>query len=162
MSPGSHDESLNVKKININRFATSCVYKVVLDYCKSEGLMFRRLQPGVSSRVKCVFIFLMFAVFAWGLHTKLSHYSPSISSSNSASAAAKLLTDKSVEHSADAYAVEVANDPGQRIEVPTFSAVHAMPFPQIALYQVELSLCNSCRYDSDGPNSMHLPPPTIS
>jgi hypothetical protein len=124
--------------------------------------MTKRPQSGVSFRVKCVLIFLMLAVFGWGLHTKLSHYSPSMSSSKDASATAKLLTDKSVEHSADAYAQDVANDPGQRIEVPASSVNHVMPFPQIALHQVELSLCNSCRYDSDGPNSMHLPPPSIS
>jgi hypothetical protein len=124
--------------------------------------MLRRLQPGVSFRVKCVLIFLMMAVFGWGLHIKLSHYSPSMSSSKEVSAAAKLLTDKSVEHSADAYAQDVADDPGQRIEVPSSSVIHVMPFPQMALHQAELSLCNSCRYDSDGPNSMHLPPPAIS
>jgi hypothetical protein len=124
--------------------------------------MLRGTQPGVSSGTKCVLLFLMFAVFAWGLHTKLSHYSPSISSSNSASVTVKLLRDKSVEHSADSYADDVANDSVERIEVPTLSAIHAVPFPQLALYQVELSLCSSCRYDSDGPNSMHLPPPTIS
>jgi hypothetical protein len=124
--------------------------------------MLRETQPGVSSGVKCVLLFLMFAVFVWGLHTKLSHYTPSMSSSNSVSATAKLLTDKSVEHSADVYANDVANDPVERVEVPTFSAIHPVPFPQLALYQVELSLCSSCRYDSDGPNSMHLPPPTIS
>jgi hypothetical protein len=122
----------------------------------------RRTQPGVSSGVECVLLFLMFAVFVWALQTKLSHYNPSTSSSNSVSATAKLLSEKPVQYSADAYAEEIANDPGQRIEVPIFSAVHAMPFPQLAHYQVELSLCNSCRYDSDGPNSMHLPPPAIS
>jgi hypothetical protein len=130
--------------------------------------MFRRTQPGVSSGIKCVLLFLMLAVFAWGLHTKLSHYRPFTSSSNCASVAAKLLTDKSVERSLKSversaeYEEDVANDPAQRIEVPTFSAIHPVPFPQLALYQVELSLCSSCRYDSDGPNSMHLPPPAIS
>jgi hypothetical protein len=123
--------------------------------------MLRRSQPGVSFRVKCVLIFLMFAVFGWGLHAKLSHYNPS-SSKDASTTTTKLLTDKSVEHSDDAYAQDVANDPGQRIEVPALSVIHTMPFPQIALHQVELSLCNSCRYDSDGPNIMHLPPPTIS
>jgi hypothetical protein len=122
--------------------------------------MLRRPQPGVSNPVKCALILLMFTVFAWGLHAKLSHYNPS--SSKDASATTKLLTDKTVEHSDDAYAEDVANDPGQRIKVAGFLAIHIMPFPQIALYQVELSLCNSCRYDSDGPNIMHLPPPTIS
>jgi hypothetical protein len=124
--------------------------------------MLRRTQPGVSSGVKGVLLLLMFAVFVWGLHTKLSHYSPSMSSSNSASVTAKLLTDKSVEHSADTYTEDVVNDLVVRIEVPTFSSIYAVPFPQLALYQVELSLCSSCRYDSDGPNSMHLPPPAIS
>ncbi len=124
--------------------------------------MLRRPQPGVSFRVKCVLLFLMLAVFGWGLHTKLSHFNPSMSSSKDVSAAAKLLTDKSVEHSADAYAQDVADDPGQRIKVPSSPVIHVMPFPQMALHHAELSLCNSCRYDSDGPNSMHLPPPTIS
>jgi hypothetical protein len=124
--------------------------------------MLRGTQAGVSSGVKCVLLFLMFAIFAWGLHTKLSHYTPSISSSNSSTVAVKLLRDKSVEHSADLYAKDVANDPVERIEVPTLSRIHVVPFPQLVLYQVELSLCSSCRYDSDGPNSMHLPPPTIS
>ena len=132
--------------------------------------MLRGTQPGVSPRVtgvssgvKCVLLFLMFAVFAWGLHIKLSHYSPSISSSNSVSVTVKLLRDKSVEHSAESYAEDVANDRVGRVEeVPTLSTIHVVPFPQLALYQVELSLCNSCRYDSDGPNSMHLPPPAIS
>jgi hypothetical protein len=124
--------------------------------------MTRRTEPGVSFRVKCVLIFLMLGVFGWGLHNKLSHYSSSMSSSKDASATAKLLTDKSVEHSADAYAQDLVNDPGQRIEVPASSVIHVMPFPQIALHQAKLSLCNSCRYDSDGPNLMHLPPPTIS
>ncbi len=124
--------------------------------------MLKRMQPGVSPGVKCVILFLMFAVFVWGLHIKVSHYSPSMSSSNSASVAAKLLRDKSVEHSVDAYAKDVANDPVEKIEVPTASTIHAVPFPQLALYQVELSLCSSCRYDSDGPNSMQLPPPAIS
>ena len=123
--------------------------------------MTKGTQPGVSSGVKGILLFLMFAVFVWGLHTKLSHYIPSMSP-NSASVSAKLLTDKSVEHSADSYVEEVANDLVQRIEVPIFSAIHVVPFPQLALYQVELSLCSSCRYDSDGPNSMHLPPPAIS
>jgi hypothetical protein len=122
----------------------------------------RGTQAGVSSGVKCVLLFLIFAVFVWGLHTKLSHYGPSMSSCNSVSVTAKLLRDKSVEHSADAYAKDVANDLVERVEVPSFSAIHAVPFPQLALYQVELSLCSSCRYDSDGPNSMQLPPPTIS
>jgi hypothetical protein len=124
--------------------------------------MLRGTQPGVSSGVKCVLLFLMFAVFVWGLHTKLSHYTPCVSSSNSAAVTAKLLRDKSVEHSADVYAKDVANEPVERVEVPTFSAIHPVPFPQLALYQVELSLCSSCRYDSDGPNSMQLPPPSIS
>jgi hypothetical protein len=124
--------------------------------------MLKRMQPGVSSGAKCVILFLMFAVFVWGLHIKVSHYSPSMSSSNSASVAAKLLRDKSVEHSVDAYAKDVANDPVERIEVPTASTIHAVPFTQLALYQVELSLCSSCRYDSAGPNSMQLPPPAIS
>jgi hypothetical protein len=124
--------------------------------------MLRKGKPGVSFGAKCILLFLMLEVFVLGLHTKLSHYIPSMSSSKSASVTAKLLTDKSVEHSADACAGDVADDPGQRMEVPVFSAIHAVPFPQLALYQVELSLCSSCRYDSDGPNSMHLPPPTIS
>jgi hypothetical protein len=124
--------------------------------------MLRGTQPGIPSGIRCVVLFLIFAVFVWGLHTKLSHYGPSMSSSNSASVTAKLLTDKSVEHSANVYANDVANDLAERVEVPAFSAIHAVPFPQLALYQVELSLCSSCRYDSDGPNSMHLPPPTIS
>jgi hypothetical protein len=124
--------------------------------------MLRRPQPGVSFRVKCVLLFLMLAVFGRGLHVKLSHYAPSTSSSKDDSATAKLLTDKSVEHSADAYAQDVVNDPGQRIEVSVSSVIHVMSFPQLVLHQVELSLCNSCRYDSDGPNAMHLPPPTIS
>jgi hypothetical protein len=150
------------RKTNRNRFANSYVYRLVRVCYESGGLMIRRPQPGVSFRVKCFVIFLMLAVFGWGLHTKLSHYSPSKSSSKDASATAKLLTDKSVEHSSDTYAQDVANDPGRRIEVPIFSAIHVMPLPQIALHQAELSLCNSCRYDSDGPNIMHLPPPTIS
>ena len=124
--------------------------------------MLKGTQPGVSSGVKCVLLFLMFAVFVWGLHRKLSHYTPSVSSSNSVSVTAKLLRDKSVEHSADAYTEDVANEPVERIEVTTFSSIYTVPFPQLALYQVELSLCSSCRYDSDGPNSMHLPPPAIS
>jgi hypothetical protein len=125
--------------------------------------MLRRTEPGVSSGVKGVLLFLMLAVFVWGLHTKLSHYSPSMSSCNSASVTVKLLRDKSVEHSADSYAEDVANDRVERVEeVPTLPAIHVMPFPQLVLYQVELSLCSSCRYDSDGPNSMHLPPPAIS
>ena len=124
--------------------------------------MLKGTQPGVSSGVKCVLLFLMFAVFVWGLQTKLSHYTPSVSSSNSVSVAAKLLRDKSVEHSTDPYTEDVANEPVERIEVTTFSSIYAVPFPQLALYQVELSLCSSCRYDSDGPNSMHLPPPAIS
>jgi hypothetical protein len=124
--------------------------------------MFRGTQPGVSSGVKCVLLFLMFAVFIWGLHTKLSHYGPSISSSNSTSVTAKFLRDKSVEHSSDSYTEDVANHPVDRIEIPTFTAIHTVSFPQLALYQVELSLCSSCRYDSDGPNSMQLPPPAIS
>lgn len=123
--------------------------------------MFRRPQPGVSVPVKCALILLMFAVFAWGLHAKLSHYNPS-SSKDATTTTTKLLTDKTVEHSDDAYAQDVADDPGQRIEVPSSSVVHVMPFPQMAIHQAELSLCNSCRYDLDGPNSMHLPPPTIS
>ena len=123
--------------------------------------MTKGTQPGVSSGVKGALVFLMFAVFVWGLHTKLSHYIPSMSS-NSASATAKLVTDKSVEHSADSCTEDVANGIVERIEIPTFSAVYAVPLPQLALYQVELSLCSSCRYDSNGPNSMHLPPPTIS
>jgi hypothetical protein len=124
--------------------------------------MLRRTQPGVSPGVKCVLLFLMFAVFVWGLHTKLSHYSASMSSSNSGSVTAKLLTDKTVEHSADAHSEEAANNPGLKIEVPAFTAVPVVPFPQIELYQVELNLCSSCRYDLDGPNQMHLPPPAIS
>ena len=124
--------------------------------------MFRRTQPGVSSGVRCVLLVLMLAVFIWGLHTKLSHYSPSMSSSNSASVTAKLLTDKTVEHSADARPEEAANNSGLRVEVPAFTAVFVVSFPQIELYQVELKLCSSCRYDLDGPNRMHLPPPTIS
>jgi hypothetical protein len=132
--------------------------------------MVRGTQPGVSpgvtgvsSGVKSVLLFLMFAVFVWGLHIKLSHYSPSISSSNSVSGTVKLLRDKSVEHSPESYAEDVANDRVEREEeVPIFSAIHVVTFSQLALYQVELSLCSSCRYDSDGSNSMHLPPPAIS
>lgn len=125
--------------------------------------MFRRTQPGVSPGVRCVLLFLMFAVFVWALHTKLSHYSPSMSSSNSASVSAKLLTDKTVEHSADAHLEEANNpDAGLNIEVPAFTAVPIMPFPLIELYQIELSRCSSCSYDLDGPNRMHLPPPAIS
>lgn len=124
--------------------------------------MLRRMQPGVSPGVQCVLLFLMFAVFIWGLHTKLSHYSPSMSSSNGGSGTAKLLTDKTVEHSEDAHPADAANNSGLRIEVPAFTAVPFVPFPQIELYQVELNLCSSCRYDLDGPNRMHLPPPAIS
>jgi hypothetical protein len=124
--------------------------------------MLRRTQPGVSSGVRFVLLFVVFAVFGWALQLKLSHYSPSVSTSDSVSATAKLLTEKHVEHSADAFAEDIANDPGQRMDVSVFSVIHEIPFPQIALYQVELSFCGSCRYDSDGPNSMHLPPPTIS
>ena len=123
----------------------------------------RGTQAGVSSGVKCVLLFLIVAVFAWGLHTKLSHYGPSISSPNSVSVTGKLLRDKSVEHSADSYAEDIANDRVESVvEVPTLSTIHVMPFSQLVLYQVELSLCSSCSYDSDGPNSMHLPPPAIS
>src|SRR5580704_889135 len=93
----------------------------------SEGWMLKRPQSGVSFQAKCVLHILMVTVFFWGLHIKLSHYSPSMSSSNSVSVSAKLLTDKCVEHSADSYAVDVKNDPGQRIEVPAFSAIHAVP-----------------------------------
>ena len=127
--------------------------------------MIKGTQPGVSSGIKCVLFFLMLAVFVWGLQIKLSHYHLSLTSSNSASVAAKLLTDKSVEHSANSDAkdtIDLPDDPAQSTEIPTVSVIYTVPFSQLAFYQVELSLCSSCRYDLDGPNSMHLPPPTIS
>ena len=122
--------------------------------------MVKGTEPDVSSAVKFLLFFLMFAVFIWGLHTKLSHYVPSKAASNSVTA--KLLTDKSNEHSSDLDAEDVTNHPVERLEAPAVSATHTVSFSQLELYQVELSLCNSCRYDSDGPNSMHLPPPAIS
>jgi hypothetical protein len=125
--------------------------------------MLKSTQPVVSSGVKCVFFFLMLAVFVWGLQTKLSHYRTSLSSSNSASVGAKLLTDKSVEHSANSNtedATDFINESTQKL--PVIPAIHVIPFRQLVFYQVELSLCSSSRYDSNGPNSMHLPPPTIS
>jgi hypothetical protein len=117
-------------------------------------------QSGLSPSARVLLFLLMFAVFAWGFHTKLSHYSPSQLSSNSASITAKFLTDKSVEHAADLLGEDVAVHQVERIEVPV--AIQTISIPQLALYQVELSLCNSCSYDSAGPNLMQLPPPAIS
>ncbi len=125
--------------------------------------MVKRMQPDISSGVKCVLFFIMLAVFVWGLQTKLSHYRLSLHSSTSVDA--KLLTDKSVEHSSGSFVEDLAiftDDFSQRIEIPTIYTIHTVPFHQLALYQVELSLRSSSIYDSDGPNSMHLPPPAIS
>ena len=118
--------------------------------------MLKGTQPGVSSGTKCFLFLLMLAVFVWGFHTKLSHYRPSQSSSNSSLVAAKLLTDRSVEHSADLPGEDVAKHPVAKVEVPL--TIQVVPFPQLELYQVELSLCSSCRYDSAGPNFNASPP----
>jgi hypothetical protein len=103
----------------------------------------------------------MVAVFSWGLEIKISHYKTHPPSSTTP-IASKLLTEKHSEHAIIFREEDTANESVEKVELPSFMVLHAPPVFSLMLHQVELSLCDPCKYDSHGPNLMHLPPPRLS
>jgi hypothetical protein len=111
--------------------------------------------------VKCALLFLIFAVFGMGTHARLF---PNRANGSSPNGAAKL----SIEERSVQSLFPEENKPRQLAP-----GNDPLAFPFALLFkgntchfslscQVEVSLCTPCRYDSLGPDRMHLPPPTHS
>ncbi len=124
--------------------------------------MLKRLARFSGSAFNCALLALCVAVISWGLQAKLSLYSAPVS--RSAESIAKLSTEKNSSQTMASIR--------QGLEKPAASAMasllylatslHAFSIPSFSVHQVEVSLCSSCRSDSQGPDIMHRPPPTFS
>jgi hypothetical protein len=120
-----------------------------------------RLQIAGTYAFKCALLFLASAVFSWGLQAKLSLYkSPQ---SPSTVTVAKLLTER---RSAQTMAVlENALKPdtarGTLNLIPLLVLAHAILFVTFRLYQAEMNLGRSRRWDFHGPHLTQRPPPAF-
>jgi hypothetical protein len=120
-----------------------------------------RLQIAGTYAFKCALLFLASAVFSWGLQAKLSLYkSPQ---SPSTVTVAKLLTER---RSAQTMAsLEKALKPDTAWEtlnlIPLLVLALAILIPTFRLYQAEMNLCRSRRWDFQDPHLTQRPPPAF-
>jgi hypothetical protein len=124
--------------------------------------MLKQLARFSGSVFNCALLAMCVAVISWGLQSKLSLYSAPVS--RSADSIAKLSTEKNSSQTVASIR--------QGLEEPAASttasllylatSLRAFSIPSFSFHQVEVSLCSSCRCDSQGPDIMHRPPPTLS
>jgi len=118
-------------------------------------------KRSVPVAVKCALLSLVFAVLGMGINARLTLGRANGASPNEA---AKL----SIEERSVQSLLPLEKEPKRHI-----SATEELWFSLAPLFQgnrfhyshsgeAELSLCTPCRYDSFGPDQMHLPPPTHS
>lgn len=122
----------------------------------------KRLARFFGSAFNCALLALCVAVISWGLQAKLSLYGPPLS--RSTETIAKLSTEKNSSQTIASIRQRLEKSSAWAMASLLFLATSllAISIRSFSVHQVEVSLCGSCRYDSQGPDIMHRPPPTLS
>jgi hypothetical protein len=123
--------------------------------------MSRQHQIAAAYAFKCALLFLACAVFSWGLQAKLSLYkTPQYPSTVTV---AKLLTERRSAETMALLEKALKPDAARAMlnPIPLLVLALSMLILTFQLYQVEMNLCRSRRWDFHDPHLTQRPPPAF-
>jgi hypothetical protein len=124
--------------------------------------MSNRHQIAATYAFKCALLFLACAVFSWGLQAKLSLYKTP--QSPSTVTVAKLLTERRCAQTIDSLKRTVQSDTAWETLnlLPLLVLAQTILFLTFKVYEVEMNLSTSRRWNFQDPHLTQRPPPAFS